>query len=177
MRAPNSRSCSSALFLIGYNLIHSSRQMLANISTSNGPFSAKLSIPGLSVVRLVCKSPRLGVLVAVALASAFTVLDVVVTILGRSFGAVGGISPWWKLSLVFKCLSDTAILDDFASELKRISGGGLPIHEGDGLQPAYGDGLAVSRHRPWPSPREGKLRPAAQHPFSHEIEDFGDLVS
>ncbi|RMZ86219.1 hypothetical protein DV737_g155, partial [Chaetothyriales sp. CBS 132003] len=30
------------------------------------------------------------------------------------------INPWWKLSLVFKCLTDTIMLDDFKTELKRL---------------------------------------------------------
>lgn len=30
------------------------------------------------------------------------------------------INPFWKLSLVFKCLTDTIMLDDFKTELKRL---------------------------------------------------------
>ena len=30
------------------------------------------------------------------------------------------INPFWKLSLVFKCLTDTIVLDDFKTELKRL---------------------------------------------------------
>ena len=30
------------------------------------------------------------------------------------------INPFWKLSLVFKCLTDSILLDDFKTELKRL---------------------------------------------------------
>lgn len=30
------------------------------------------------------------------------------------------INPYWKLSLVFKCLTDTIMLDDFKTELKKL---------------------------------------------------------
>jgi hypothetical protein len=33
---------------------------------------------------------------------------------------INSINPWWKLSLVFKCLTDTIMLDDFKTELKRL---------------------------------------------------------
>ena len=32
------------------------------------------------------------------------------------------INPYWKLALVFKCLTDNIMLDDFSTELKRIGG-------------------------------------------------------
>ena len=30
------------------------------------------------------------------------------------------INPYWKLSLVFKCLTDTIMLDDFKTELRKL---------------------------------------------------------
>lgn len=35
-------------------------------------------------------------------------------------GSTDGINPFWKLSLVFKCLTDAILLDDFKTELKRL---------------------------------------------------------
>lgn len=35
--------------------------------------------------------------------------------------ALGVINPYWKLALVFKCLTDTIILDDFKSSLDKLS--------------------------------------------------------
>lgn len=35
--------------------------------------------------------------------------------------AIGGINPFWKFALVFKCLTDTIILDDFKTALDKLS--------------------------------------------------------
>lgn len=69
---------------------------------------------------IIKKSPRFGILfVSIILAVIFTVLDVVASI--HSFiGSTDGINPFWKLSLVFKCLTDAILLDDFKTELKRL---------------------------------------------------------
>ena len=32
------------------------------------------------------------------------------------------INPYWKLALIFKCLTDNIMLDDFKTELNRIGG-------------------------------------------------------
>lgn len=78
---------------------------------------------GVSICQLVRKSPRLGILLlAIVFAVGFTVVDVVATVLEGRLGNVDGINPFWKLSLVFKCLTDAIMLDDFATELRRIGG-------------------------------------------------------
>jgi hypothetical protein len=75
---------------------------------------------GTSVFRLIGQSPRLGILLAaVCLAIIFTIMDILASIL-TSLSTVDGINPYWKLSLVFKCLTDTIMLDDFKTELKRL---------------------------------------------------------
>ncbi|KAJ9500331.1 hypothetical protein H2202_004126 [Exophiala xenobiotica] len=38
----------------------------------------------------------------------------------RPYEPLMSINPFWKLSLVFKCLTDTIMLDDFKTELKRL---------------------------------------------------------
>jgi len=35
----------------------------------------------------------------------------------------GRINPYWKLTLVFKCLSDNVMLDDFKTELRKLGNG------------------------------------------------------
>lgn len=35
-------------------------------------------------------------------------------------GLPDGINPFWKLAFVFKCLSDTMVLDDFKTALDRL---------------------------------------------------------
>lgn len=75
---------------------------------------------GMGVMKIIKKSPRFGILfVAIILALVFTALDIVASI--HSFiGSTDGINPFWKLSLVFKCLTDAILLDDFKTELKRL---------------------------------------------------------
>jgi hypothetical protein len=75
---------------------------------------------GTSVFHLIGQSPRLGILLAaVCLAIIFTIMDILASIL-PGLSTVDGINPYWKLSLVFKCLTDTIMLDDFKTELKRL---------------------------------------------------------
>lgn len=75
---------------------------------------------GTGVMGLVSRSPRFGILLAaIALSMAFTVVDIIASI-HPFLGDTDGINPWWKLALVFKCLTDTIMLDDFKTELKRL---------------------------------------------------------
>lgn len=74
----------------------------------------------MGVVRIIKKSPRFGILfVSIILALIFTSLDIVASI-EAFIGSTDGINPFWKLSLVFKCLTDAILLDDFKTELKRL---------------------------------------------------------
>lgn len=75
---------------------------------------------GMGVMKIIKRSPRFGILfIAIILALIFTALDIVASI--HSFiGSTDGINPFWKLSLVFKCLTDAILLDDFKTELKRL---------------------------------------------------------
>ncbi|RMD43080.1 hypothetical protein DV735_g2043, partial [Chaetothyriales sp. CBS 134920] len=73
-----------------------------------------------SFVELIRKSPRFGILLAAIMFSiSFTALDIVASI-HNFIGSTDGINPWWKLSLVFKCLTDTIMLDDFKTELRKL---------------------------------------------------------
>lgn len=75
---------------------------------------------GTGVLELIRRSPRFGILLAaIILSLTFTALDIASSI-HDFLGTTDGINPWWKLSLVFKCLTDTIMLDDFKTELKRL---------------------------------------------------------
>ena len=75
---------------------------------------------GTGTLELIKRSPRFGILLAaIILAMIFTALDITASIV-HNFGGVDGINPFWKLALVFKCLTDTIMLDDFKTELKRL---------------------------------------------------------
>lgn len=72
------------------------------------------------VTRIIKKSPRFGILfVSIIIAIIFTCLDIAASI-HPFIGDTDGINPFWKLSLVFKCLTDAILLDDFKTELKRL---------------------------------------------------------
>ncbi|KAK5041804.1 hypothetical protein LTR13_002471 [Exophiala sideris] len=75
---------------------------------------------GTGVFELIKRSPRFGILLcAIGLAMIFTAFDISASI-HNFIGSTDGINPFWKLSLVFKCLTDTIMLDDFKTELKRL---------------------------------------------------------
>lgn len=67
-------------------------------------------------------SPRFGVLLmAMTLSVCFLIVDILsVTHVIDGKGTPDGINPFWKLSFVFKCLTDTVILDDFKTALDRL---------------------------------------------------------
>ncbi|KAM0419245.1 hypothetical protein ACHAPD_002803 [Fusarium lateritium] len=68
---------------------------------------------------LVRTSPRFGImLLCLLLSIVFLITDVVFMIV---VSKRGGMNPFWRLALVFKCASDVIFLDDFKSVLDRIS--------------------------------------------------------
>ncbi|EXJ63025.1 hypothetical protein A1O7_03469 [Cladophialophora yegresii CBS 114405] len=79
------------------------------------------SVYGTGVFELIKRSPRFAILlIAICLALIFTAVDIAASIHNFT-GSTDGINPWWKISLVFKCLTDTIMLDDFKTELKRLN--------------------------------------------------------
>ncbi|EMC97347.1 hypothetical protein BAUCODRAFT_67965 [Baudoinia panamericana UAMH 10762] len=74
------------------------------------------------VVELIRVSPRFGVLLGSMLVSiCFIVVDILaVTHVVSGPGLPDGINPFWKIAFVFKCLTDTIILDDFKTALDRL---------------------------------------------------------
>lgn len=58
---------------------------------------------------------------SIFLAIVFTLMDILASALGPPLSTLDGINPYWKLSLVFKCLTDVIMLDDFKTELDRLS--------------------------------------------------------
>jgi hypothetical protein len=91
----------------------------------------------LKFFKLIGRSPRFGImLVAIFLAIVFTIVDILSSIIPGLSGTDGyipvlsafnrlancynRINPYWKLALVFKCLTDNILLDDFKSVLQRL---------------------------------------------------------
>lgn len=77
----------------------------------------------LSVWHIIRISPRFGVLLGSMLFSiVFILVDILaVTRVFNAHALPDGINPFWKLAFVFKCLTDTIVLDDFKTALDRLS--------------------------------------------------------
>lgn len=73
-------------------------------------------------VELLRVSPRFGVLLgAMILSICFILCDILaVTQVIAGKGLPDGINPFWKLAFVFKCLTDTIVLDDFKTALDKL---------------------------------------------------------
>lgn len=70
---------------------------------------------------LIDVSPRFGVLLgAMILSVTFIIVDILSVTGVLASGLPNGINPFWKLAYVFKCLTDTIILDDFKTALDKL---------------------------------------------------------
>ncbi|KAF2199986.1 hypothetical protein GQ43DRAFT_374914 [Delitschia confertaspora ATCC 74209] len=66
-------------------------------------------------------SPRFGIMLgAMLLSLVFIVLDICAVTGALRSALPVGLNPFWKLSFVFKCLTDSVILDDFKTALDRL---------------------------------------------------------
>lgn len=67
-------------------------------------------------------SPRFGVLLGSMLLSiVFIIVDILAVTHAFTLSNPDGINPFWKLAYVFKCLTDTIVLDDFKTALDKLS--------------------------------------------------------
>src|ERR1700753_1581329 len=74
------------------------------------------------LIELIKVSPRFGILMlSMCLSVAFIILDCLSVTSVLSDSLPDGLNPFWKLAFVFKCFTDTIILDDFKTALDKIS--------------------------------------------------------
>ncbi|KAB5528961.1 hypothetical protein GE09DRAFT_1177782 [Coniochaeta sp. 2T2.1] len=67
-------------------------------------------------------SPRFAVmLVSMCISIIFILVDILAVTQVLKLPSANGINPFWKLAFVFKCLTDTIILDDFKTALDKLS--------------------------------------------------------
>lgn len=59
-------------------------------------------------------------LTAMFLSIVFVIMDILSVTDVLDYAMPVGVNPFWKLALVFKCLTDTVILDDFKTALDRL---------------------------------------------------------
>ena len=75
----------------------------------------------LTMSQIIHTSPRFAImLVAMLLSIVFLVLDICSVTDALKSANPDGLNPFWKLSFVFKCLTDSVILDDFKTALDRL---------------------------------------------------------
>ncbi|KAH8908128.1 hypothetical protein BR93DRAFT_937403 [Coniochaeta sp. PMI_546] len=73
-------------------------------------------------VELARISPRFAIMMASMCVSViFILIDILSVTKVLSLQLANGINPFWKLAFVFKCLTDTIILDDFKTALDKLS--------------------------------------------------------
>ncbi|KAF1985226.1 hypothetical protein K402DRAFT_379521 [Aulographum hederae CBS 113979] len=79
----------------------------------------RYSFPLISLIRI---SPRFGIMLASMLLSVlFIIVDIVsVTDVFSTHALPDGINPFWKMAFIYKCLTDSIILDDFKTALDRL---------------------------------------------------------
>ena len=75
----------------------------------------------LSISQIIRISPRFAVmLLAMLLSIAFIILDILSVTNALKSSLPVGINPFWKMAFVFKCLTDSVVLDDFKTALDRL---------------------------------------------------------
>lgn len=75
----------------------------------------------LSLPAIVRASPRFAVLLAaMTLSIAFIIVDICAVTGALASALPDGLNPFWKLAFVFKCLTDSIILDDFKTALDKL---------------------------------------------------------
>src|SRR5215469_9988338 len=111
-------------------------------------------------VELIRVSPRFGVLLlSMCLSIGFIVVDILSVTPVLSVGLPDGINPFWKFAFIFKCFTDTIILDDFKTaldrlkqyKLQKLGGVGIPFNNGNGNDIEW-----VGSHRGTEFARSGK---------------------
>ncbi|OIW31291.1 hypothetical protein CONLIGDRAFT_543206, partial [Coniochaeta ligniaria NRRL 30616] len=74
------------------------------------------------LIELARISPRFAVMIAsMCVSIVFILVDILSVTKVLSLELANGINPFWKLAFVFKCLTDTIILDDFKTALDKLS--------------------------------------------------------
>ncbi|KAI8943495.1 hypothetical protein NX059_001497 [Plenodomus lindquistii] len=75
----------------------------------------------MTIKEIVRISPRFGImLLAMLLSIVFIILDILSVTRAWTLPGATGINPFWKLAFVFKCLTDSVVLDDFKMALDRL---------------------------------------------------------
>ncbi len=125
----------------------------------------------LSISQIVRISPRFAVMLgAMFLSICFIILDVLSVTSSLKSSLPVGINPFWKLSFVFKCLTDSVVLDDFKTALDRLRAfkisrlGSFAIDGGDARSKQHGESVANANAWAEPPPESGQPVPIGNLP-------------
>jgi len=100
-----------------------------------------------SLIELVRVSPRFGVLlVSMLMSLGFIIIDICSVTGKLSSSLPQGINPFWKLAFIFKCLTDTIILDDFKTALDKLKE--YRLQRMNSLPFSVGSDSEQAHHRP-----------------------------
>jgi hypothetical protein len=126
----------------------------------------------LTLTQIIRISPRFAVMLgAMLLSICFIVLDVLSVTSALKSALPVGINPFWKLSFVFKCLTDSVVLDDFKTALDRLRAfkmsrlGSFAMDAADSRSRKHKD--AVNKTNGWttpPPPGTDKAQPLGPLP-------------
>jgi hypothetical protein len=98
-----------------------------------------------------------------------------------------GINPFWKLSFIFKCLTDSVVLDDFKTALDRLRAfkitrlGSFAVDNEDNGRPLHPQsvnawaGLHRSKDEEMPVPSPGGDELSDPRPWSHGKPDLSHV--
>jgi len=109
-------------------------------------------------VELIRVSPRFGVLLlSMCLSIGFIIVDILSVTPVLSVGLPDGINPFWKFAFIFKCFTDTIILDDFKTaldilkrhNLQKLGGDGSPVNIGNDIGVEWASSRREMQFAPW----------------------------
>ncbi|KAJ9501382.1 hypothetical protein H2202_003176 [Exophiala xenobiotica] len=136
----------------------------------------------LSVTQISRLSPRFAVMLgAMILSICFIVLDVLSVTSALKSALPVGINPFWKLSFVFKCLTDSVVLDDFKTALDRLRAfklsrlGSFAMDGVDTRAKQHLDDVKRANNWPTPPPSGDRPQPVAPLPTMPASPD-GDYI-
>lgn len=120
-------------------------------------------------------------LAAMFLSVCFIILDVlsVTSVLKNALPV--GINPFWKLSFVFKCLTDSVVLDDFKTALDRLRAfkisrlGSFAIDNDDRRSKQHKEHVDDVNHWPEP-PKDVEFAPTAVRELPPMPSPDGDYI-
>lgn len=93
-----------------------------------------------------------------ALSVGFIIVDILSVTPALAIGLPDGINPFWKLAFVFKCFTDTIILDDFKTALDKLKQYKLRRLGSNGLDTSNFDTIFTGNNE-WQSWRRADARP------------------